>query len=77
MRTTTDLPDPLYARVRDYARQQNASVSQTVAALVRKGMESVPDASHFVDPTTGLVVFEGTGRTLTSADVADLVDEDA
>ncbi|MCL2423569.1 MAG: hypothetical protein FWD11_06715 [Micrococcales bacterium] len=76
MRTTTDLPDPLYARVKDYAREHNASISQTVAALVRKGMESVPDARHFVSPTSGLVVFEGTGRVLTSADVAELIDED-
>jgi len=38
--------------------------------------QSVPDASCSISPTTGMVVFGGTGPTLTSQDVADLIDED-
>jgi len=76
VRTTVDLPDTLHARVKSYARTHRESVTAVVASLVAKGIDELtrppePD----IDPRSGFPVAHY-GTRVTSAEVADLLDED-
>jgi Arc/MetJ family transcription regulator len=74
MRTTIDLPEDLHAQAVAIARDTHQSLSQTVAALIRRGLSSggsrEPDRSN----RTGLPVAH-LGRTITSEDVRRLEDD--
>jgi hypothetical protein len=79
MRTTIDLPDDLHHIVSSLALHQRASLSQTAAALIRRGLaassgtagEVTQLAAHAV---TGLPVITSP-RTITPQDVLALDDE--
>ena len=82
MRTTIDLPDELHHAVISIAAHSRRSMNQTVAALVRRGLELAPldqatAASTVlrVDDCTGLPVIRS-ARPVTAADVRALDDDE-
>ncbi len=83
MRTTIDLPEPLHRIARSLARHQGRSLSDTVADLMRKGLEADaagplaatgPTPTFAPHPLTGLPVARSQ-RVLTPEDVSALEDE--
>jgi hypothetical protein len=83
MRTTIDLPDDLHRILTSLARHTGRSLGQTVAELVRRGLEApaatgVHDAAavYRVHPATGLPVV-ASRQPLTEDDVRALDDDDA
>jgi hypothetical protein len=75
MRTTIDLPDDLHAQAVALARDTHQSLSQTVAALIRRGLGSGAPGATTRSPRTGLPVAH-LGRTITTEDVRRLEDDD-
>jgi hypothetical protein len=75
MRTTIDIPDDLHAQAVAIARDTHRSLSQTVAALIRRGLNSGDSGEVTTSPRTGLPVAH-LGRTITSEDVRRLEDDD-
>jgi len=76
MRTTVDLPPAVHRRVRDLADQQGQSLSAVLADLVVRGLaERNEPVTVSVDPVTGLPSLS-LARTLTDADVRELLDEE-
>ncbi|MDR2347326.1 MAG: hypothetical protein LBD90_01630 [Bifidobacteriaceae bacterium] len=77
MRTTVDLPPGAHRRAKRLATASGRSLSQVLAELVAVGLASAdeppPDAQ--VNPTTGLLTFD-LGRSFSSEDVAELIDDD-
>ena len=81
MRTTIDLPDDLHHAVCSIAAHSRRSMNQTVAALVRRGLELAPldqataaDAVLRIDERTGLPLIRS-ARPVTAEDVRALEDE--
>ena len=75
MRTTIDLPDDLHAQASAIARDTHQSLSQTVAALIRRGLSTGNPGEIVRSARTGLPVAH-LGRTITSEDVRRLEDDD-
>jgi Arc/MetJ family transcription regulator len=75
MRTTIDLPEDLHAQAVAIARDTHQSLSQTVAALIRRGLSSGDPGEVAASTLTGLPVAH-IGRTITSEDVRRLEDDD-
>jgi Arc/MetJ family transcription regulator len=75
MRTTIDLPDDLHAQAVALARDTHQSLSQTVAALIRRGLGSGAPGGVVRSARTGLPVTH-LGRTITTEDVRRLEDDD-
>ena len=76
MRTTIDIPPGPHERIREFARNQGKSFSATATEVLMRGMAPIeePPAARR-SPVTGLLVINS-GRPVTSAEVADLIDED-
>lgn len=80
MRTTIDLPADLHHAVTSIAAHARKSMNQTVAELIRRGLEHPPIASDAVIPSvridqdTGLPVIRSP-RPVTAEDVRALEDE--
>ncbi|TLF82564.1 antitoxin [Nocardia cyriacigeorgica] len=76
MRTTIDLPDDLHSRAVAIARDTRRSLSQTVADLVRRGLDNSSTSTNELgrSPTTGLRTIT-LGKVITSEDVRSLEDE--
>ena len=64
MRTTIDLPDDLHQQAKAIARDTERSLSETVAALVRRGLERDHAREVRISPTTGLPLIS-VGRVVT------------
>jgi Arc/MetJ family transcription regulator len=75
MRTTVDIPDDLHAQAVAIARDTHQSLSQTVAALIRRGLGSGSSGEVSTSARTGLPVAH-LGRTITTEDVRQLEDDD-
>jgi hypothetical protein len=80
MRTTLDLPDNLHRIALGLARHSGRSLGQTVAELMRRGLEttashvSEAQALYRIDPETGLPVVRSI-QPITDDDVRALDDE--
>jgi len=76
MRTTIDIPELLHQRIAARARERGQSFSAAAAEALMRGMTAIdtPSTLHR-SPLTGLLVINS-GRPVTSADVANLIDED-
>jgi hypothetical protein len=75
MRTTIDIPEDLHAQAVAIARDTHQSLSQTVAALIRRGLGTGAPGEIGKSPRTGLPVAH-LGRTITTEDVRRLEDDD-
>ena len=75
MRTTVDLPDELHRQVRAIARDTHRTFSDTVADLMRRGLNPAAPATPSPSPRTGLPVVT-LGGAVTSEDVRALDDEE-
>ena len=71
MRITVDLPDDLHQLARQLAHEQNRSMSDVVADLIRLGLNrpAAPTAGRRGLPLVSI------GRPVTAEDVRSLVDE--
>jgi hypothetical protein len=85
MRTTVDIPEPLHRIAASLAQHTGRSFSQTVVALMERGLQMPVAAAEAkaqapegmgpqIHPLTGLPVTRSR-RVVTPADVADLEDE--
>jgi Arc/MetJ family transcription regulator len=74
MRTTVDIPDDLHAQAVAIARDTRQSLSQTVALLMRRGLDSGHAGEVATSDRTGLPVVH-LGRTITTEDVRRLEDD--
>ncbi len=77
MRTTIDLPDDLHAQAMAIARDSRRSFNQTVALLVRRGLNQGGQgcqAAVSESELTGLPTIT-LGKVVTSEDVRSLDDE--
>lgn len=75
MRTTIDLPEDLHAQAVAIARDAHESLSQAVAALMRRGLDSGTAGDISESSLTGLLILD-LGRVITSEDVRQLEDDD-
>ncbi|MFT3835231.1 MAG: antitoxin [Micropruina sp.] len=76
MRTTVDLPTAVHRRARELASQSGRSLSAVVADLAVRGLAQLDEPVTLqTDPRTGLPVLS-LGRTITSADVAEALDDE-
>jgi hypothetical protein len=74
MRTTIDLPDDLHRQAVAIARDTSRSLSDTVADLLRRGLQRDHPAELSRSPRTGLPVLH-LGKVITSDDVRVLEDD--
>lgn len=74
MRTTIDLPDDLHRLAMSIARDTSRSFSETVADLVRRGLNQGTPAGPSRSAVTGLPTVR-LGVTVTTDDVRRLEDE--
>jgi Arc/MetJ family transcription regulator len=74
MRTTIDLPEDLHKQALAIARDTSQSLSQTVADLMRRGLERGGGVEVSQSARTGLPVLH-LGKIITSEDVRTLEDE--
>jgi Arc/MetJ family transcription regulator len=74
MRTTIDLPEDLHKQALAIARDTARSLSETVADLMRRGLERGESAGLSQSSRTGLPVLH-LGKVITSEDVRSLEDE--
>jgi predicted transcriptional regulator len=76
MRTTIDLPPAVHRRVRELAAQRGQSLSSVLADLTVRGLAQLDAPVELsTDARTGLPVLS-LGRRITSAEVADVLDEE-
>jgi hypothetical protein len=76
MRTTVDLPPAAHRRARELALQRHQSLSTVLADLVVRGLSTLGEPLEVVtDPTSGFPVVT-LGRRVSSAEVADVLDDD-
>lgn len=76
MRTTVDLPPAVHQRAKELAAARGQSLSAVVAELTMRGMAQLDMPVMLrTDSRTGLPVLS-IGRRITSADVADLLDDE-
>jgi hypothetical protein len=76
MRTTVDLPDDLHKQALAIARDTSRTLSETVAALMRRGLSQGGAGEINRSAVTGLPVVR-LGTVVTTEDVRGLDDEDA
>jgi hypothetical protein len=74
MRTTVDIPDDLHSVQQSVARDQGKTLSQVIAALLRRTLTPGGSSAISTDNRTGLPVVR-IGRVITSDDVRGLEDE--
>jgi Arc/MetJ family transcription regulator len=74
MRTTIDLPDDLHRQAVSIARDTSRSLSETVAALMRRGLSQGLKGEVARSAVTGLPVVH-LGTTITTDDVRGLDDD--
>jgi hypothetical protein len=74
MRTTIDLPDDLHRQAMSIARDTSRSLSETVAALMRRGLSQGSPGEVSRSRVTGLPTVR-LGATITTDDVRALDDE--
>ena len=72
MRTTIDLPDDLHRLARQIAHEENRSMSDVIAELIRRGISQ--GTGDVATGVRGLPVVR-IGRAVTSEDVRSLDDE--
>lgn len=71
-----DLPPQVHSRALELAKQRGQSLSATVAELASLGLARLGETTRIeTDPISGLPVIS-VGRTLTSEQVADLLDDE-
>jgi len=75
MRTTIDLPEDLHRQAVSIARDTSQTLSETVAALMRRGLEQGGAAKVSQSERTGLPTVR-LGRVITSEDVRGLDDDE-
>lgn len=71
---TIDLPNDLHEKAKRIARDSSRSLSETVAELIRRGLENRPAAPMTLSRRTGLPVVS-IGRVMTTDDVRALDDD--
>lgn len=71
MRTTVDLPDDIHELARELAHQQNRTMSEVVAELIRTGLSPTEP----VQPSTKGMPTISVGRKVTAEDVRSLEDD--
>lgn len=74
VRTTIDLPEDLHKQAQAIAHDTARTLSETVADLMRRGLEHGEGAGISQSSRTGLPVLH-LGRVITSEDVRSLEDE--
>lgn len=76
MRTTVDLPPAVHRRARELAQARHQSLSAVIADLTIRGLASLGEPIQLAtDPHSGFPVIS-LGRRVTSADVADALDDE-
>ncbi|MRG59830.1 hypothetical protein GE115_08110 [Agromyces sp. CFH 90414] len=76
MRTTVDLPPAVHRRATELARRRHQSLSSVIAELTTRGLASIGEpVSIHADSAGGFPVLS-IGRRVTSADVADALDDE-
>ncbi len=75
MRTTIDLPDDLHQQAMSIARDTRQTLSETVAALMRRGLGQGGPAQISRSERTGLPVVR-LGTVITTEDVRALDDDE-
>lgn len=76
MRTTVDLPPAVHRRAKELARERHQSLSAVVADLAVRGLAALGEPLEVTtDPTSGFPVIT-LGRRITSAEVADALDDE-
>lgn len=75
MRTTIDLPDELHQRAMSIARDTSRTLSETVAALLRRALGEPAAAEVTTSARTGLPVVH-LGTVVTTDDVRALEDDE-
>lgn len=76
MRTTVDLPPAVHRRAKELAEERGQSLSAVVADLAVRGLAQLSEPVKLeVEPITRLPVLS-IGRRVTSAGVADLLDDE-
>jgi predicted transcriptional regulator len=76
MRTTVDLPPAVHRRAQELARERHQSLSKVLADLTVRGLASLGESLELaIDPTSGFPVIT-LGRRITSAEVADALDDE-
>ena len=73
MRTTIDLPDDLHRQALSIARDTSRSLSETVAALMRRGLGQGTKAEVARSTVTGMPIVH-LGTVITTDDVRRLDD---
>lgn len=76
MRTTIDLPDDLHRIAMSLARDTGQTLSQAVAALMRRALERPEPVMCYTDVNTGFPVIRLGGAPITAEDVRALDDEE-
>lgn len=74
MRTTIDLPEDLHRQALAIARDTSRTLSETVAALLRRGLGQTGETGLSRSTRTGLPVLR-LGGVITSEDVRALDDD--
>jgi len=76
MRTTVDLPPAVHRRARELAAQRGESLSAVLADLTTRGLAQLDaPVTLRTDPRSGFPVLS-LGRRVTSAEVAEALDEE-
>ncbi len=76
MRTTVDLPPAVHHRALELAKQRGQSLSKMIAELTARGLGQLDEPLIVaVNPISGFPVIT-LGRAITSADVAEALDEE-
>jgi len=75
VRTTVDLPDDLHRQAMSIARDTSRSFSETIADLIRRGLDQNGAAGLTRSQRTGLPVIR-VGRVITTDDVRSLEDDE-
>ncbi len=76
MRTTVDLPPAVHRRASELARSRHQSLSAVVADLTIRGLAALDEPVVVAtDPVSGFPAIT-LGRRVTSADVADALDDE-
>jgi hypothetical protein len=75
MRTTIDLPEDLHAQAVALARDTHQSLSQAVAVLIRRGLDTGGGGEVVRSAVTGLPVTH-VGRMITTEDIRRLEDDE-
>jgi predicted transcriptional regulator len=74
MRTTIDLPDDLHRQAVSIARDTSRSLSETVAALMRRGLSQGVKGEVARSAVTGMPIVH-LGTVITTDDVRELDDD--